>query len=500
MFYTLAQLRGIEQRALALGLPLMQRAGQAAADFAAARIDPAAPVTVLAGPGNNGGDALVAATALRRYGHPVELVMPAGPDGLPADAAQAYRNWRAAGGVERATLPDAPAALLVDGLFGLGLNRPLPDHWQALIHAANAQGAPILALDVPSGIAADRGTALGEPIRADWTLNFIGTARGLVTGAAVDACGEIHLATLDLPDALRPPGEVGDTAELMRAMRLERPRDSHKGRFGSVAVLGGAAGMAGAALLAGRAALHAGAGKVYAGLLDPAAPRVDFGRPELMLRTADAALLDAADVLVVGPGLGREAAARDLLVATLAQDKPLLLDADALNLLALEPALFGALQGRHAATVLTPHPTEAARLLCCNTATVQADRYGAAARLAETTGATVVLKGAGTLLAEAGGDGTDRPPTGRSAVNRSGGAALANAGQGDVLGGIVGALLAQGLDGWQAAAAAVRVHGLASDRLVARDGRLATLAGEVAEEAGRVLGAWAAGRLDDALI
>jgi hydroxyethylthiazole kinase-like uncharacterized protein yjeF len=475
-FYTVAKLRQAEQCGLAQHLPLMQRAGAAAADFVAAQTR--GPVLALVGPGNNGGDALVAATLLRQRGVAVQVVMPAGADSLPPDATAAWHAWSAEGGTALTVLPSEPAAFLIDGLFGIGLNRPLTADWQALIDQANALQLPTLALDVPSGIAADTGAALGRLIRADWTLAFIGASRGLVTGAACDATGALQLATLDLPATCYPPAAVTDCAAIAQATRLHRPADSHKGKFGTVVIVGGAPGMAGAALLAGHAALQAGAGKVYAGMLDPDGPRVDMGRPELMCRTATPSLLQQATVVVIGPGLGHAADAATLLADALTLTCPLLLDADALNLIAEQAPLRQALVARQAATVITPHPSEAARLLHLTTTAVQADRYQAARQLAATLGVVAVLKGAGTLV----DDGT------QCTVNRSGSAALANAGQGDVLSGLIGGLLGQGLDGWQAANLAVHVHGAASDALVAADGRLVTLANDVASAAGRLLG------------
>lgn len=478
MFYPLAQLRQIEQQALSLGLPLMARAGQAAADFISARFGCGAAVLVLAGPGNNGGDALVAARLLRQRGHRVDLLLAADPRALPADAAAALADWLAAGGQVQQSLPAGPHHLAIDGLFGIGLNRPLAPSWHDLIHAVNARQLPLLALDVPSGVLADSGAVPGPALRARWTLSFIGTARGLVTGAACNQVGERHLADLALPLSLRPAGELADGGALARSLRLARPADSHKGRFGTVAIIGAAAGMAGAGLLAGRAALHAGAGKVLLGQLDPDGPRVDPLRPELMLRGYEASLLVQADVLAVGPGLGQSDAAHAAVAAALASARPLLLDADALNLLAGDPALATSAAQRQLPTVLTPHPSEAARLLGCSTAAIQAQRFDAATALAQRFAATVVLKGAGSLVAEHA----------RSAIHTGGSAAMANAGQGDVLSGLIAALLAQGLDGWQAANLGVWAQAEASAHWLARDGRLVTLADELAQAIGPVLG------------
>ncbi|GAB3243589.1 carbohydrate kinase family protein [Chitinimonas naiadis] len=473
MYYSVEQLRQLENQHLAQGLPLMQRAGTAAADFVSARFGVAAHVLVLAGPGNNGGDALVAGTLLRLRGYRVSLLLKADPARLPADAAAAYQDWRAAGGIELAELPATDSTVIIDGLFGIGLNRPLDSTWQPLLAAVNGMDKPVLALDVPSGIVADTGAILGGAVRARWTLSFIGRARGLATGAAADHVGESHLASLGV---VAPASGIRTTQHHAASIRLLREADSHKGRFGTVAIIGGASGMAGAALLAGRAALHAGAGKVLLGLMDPAAPSVDPAQPELMLGPATPERLEAADILVVGPGLGM--AASPLLQWALASNKPVVLDADALNLIATDHGLRQQLAQRSATSVLTPHPSEAARLLACDTAAIQADRYGAARQLATQSRAIVILKGAGTLV----DDGM------QTAVNPSGSAALANAGQGDVLSGLLGGLLAQGLDGWQAGNLAVWVHGCASDELVARDGRLVTPASEVLLAAGRLLG------------
>lgn len=478
MYYTLTQLRDIEARGISEGLPLMQRAGMAAAHFIATRFGHGAHILALVGPGNNGGDALVAATRLREKGYAVSVVMPAAADKLPPDATQALQAWRAAGGGESATLPAQPCTVIIDGLFGIGLNRPLSEEWQALINSVNALGKPILALDVPSGINADSGAAMGAAIAARWTLSFIGQARGLFTGDACDAAGEMHLSSLGLTDALLPAGVVASTAIIAQATPLRRPNNSHKGRFGTLAIIGGASGMVGAALLAGRAALHAGAGKVQLALLDEQGPRIDFVQPELMLRTFTPEWIATASAVVLGPGLGLGKSAAKVMDATLDVAAPLLLDADALNLLATNADFARRVGERKHPSVLTPHPSEAARLLGVGTSSIQSQRFVAAEKLATRFNACVVLKGAGSLVAS---------PT-QMAINRTGSAALANAGQGDVLSGLIGAPLAQGLGGWEAANLGVYVHGLASDRLLARHGGLVTLADTVAVEAGRILG------------
>ncbi|TDR81597.1 NAD(P)H-hydrate dehydratase [Paludibacterium purpuratum] len=455
--YSQAALRALEQRADALGVDLMARAGQAAADWIAARWATGARILLAAGPGNNGGDALVVADLLARGGFRVDVLQPRAPQ-TPA-ARQALARWQAAGGTVRTMLaPHEPRPdLLVDGLFGIGISRPFDNDWCALIHQLNALGAPVLALDVPTGLDAWRGTALNAVLRADATLTFLCHKPGLFTGEGPDLAGQVQLDTLQHPGwaGEAPEGAVYHPAGLDK---LSRAHNSHKGSYGCVGIVGGSEGMLGAALLAGRAALAGGAGKVLIAALDPRLP-VDPQAPALMIRAADA--LPICDVLALGPGMGREGAAQALLDAAIDQPLPLVLDADALNLLAAEPSWQTRIAERRAPTVLTPHPAEAARLLACHTAEIQADRLEAARRLAERLNAVTVLKGAGSLIV-----GPDR----YYHVNRSGGPALASAGQGDVLSGLIAALLAQHMEPFAAASLAVHVHGLAGDAYTASHG------------------------------
>ncbi|KZE31707.1 bifunctional ADP-dependent NAD(P)H-hydrate dehydratase/NAD(P)H-hydrate epimerase [Crenobacter luteus] len=449
-FHTLATLRAIEARAEAAGVDLMARAARASADWLIAK--GARRVLVAAGPGNNGGDALWAACLLDDAGVDVAVwlpMQPAGPTGRAALAALAERGVGVARGAD---MPRGACDWIVDGLFGIGLARPLAAPWDGVVAALNAHGAPILALDTPSGLDAMTGRATGPVVRAAATLTFLAPKVGLVSGAGVDLAGDVTLAALDVPSDWWPAPAGGLTAP--RPGVLARPRDSHKGRFGAVCVVGGASGMLGAALLAGRAALAAGAGKVHVCPIDARLP-VDPFAPELMIHELDdEARLPACDVLALGPGLGLGGAARALIDALIGVDKPLLLDADALNLVAADAGLGQRLAARVLPTVLTPHPREAARLLACDTAAVQADRVAAAQTLAERYRAVVVLKGAGSVIAAPGAP---------FLVNGTGGPALAVAGQGDVLSGAIAALLAQGLAARDAAALAVHAHGTAGD-------------------------------------
>ena len=481
-------LRALEQGAAA-GLPpgtLMTRAGQAAAEWAT-RIgsDRPGPIWVLAGPGNNGGDALVTAAGLRRHGHQVELALLADPSHYQGDAAAAWQRWQ---GPVRHNLDGIEhAAMIIDGLYGIGLNRPLPTRAAAWVDRVNqhreASGrqphpCPVLALDVPSGLQADTGALAGaQAIRATHTITFLADKPGLHTLDGPDHAGTVEVASLgvSIPDG---PGLLNHP-DLFAPAARPRPRNTHKGLYGNCAVLGGQHGMVGAALLAGRAALHAGAGRVTLQLLASDAPLVDPVQPELMLRRqGDDSPIDA---LVAGPGLGTDPDARAALGRALPREAPLVLDADALNLIATDPALALGLRARAEATILTPHPLEAARLLHTDVGTVQSDRIAAALALAQAHGACVILKGAGSVIAT---------PDGRWVINPTGNAGLSTAGTGDVLAGLLGALLAQGWSARAAALGATWLHGHAADQLVqAGIGPIGMVAGELIPALRRALNA-----------
>lgn len=467
--YSVAQIRAIERLA-AGGLPpgtLMERAGRAAAAVALDLlpfVTPQANVLVLAGPGNNGGDAFEVAAHLAHAGAQVSVVhLPATHAG-ESERERAFERARGSA----ARFVELPAQevgqggwhLVVDGLFGIGLQRPIGGMAGALVDAVNGLRCAVLALDVPSGLDAESGQVVGpdgRAVRATHTVTFIGDKPGLHTGDGRDHAGSVIIAGLELEPVLYPPPtmHLNDPAFFGREAR-PRQQNSHKGSYGSVFVLGGAPGMAGAPVLAGRAALHAGAGRVhlcFAG--EPLA--VDAGQPELMCRSARDVDF-AVGVTVAGPGLGTGAQAAGLLALAVAAAQPMVLDADALNLLAGDTALREAVARRTVPTVATPHPLEAARLLGATIGAVQADRLAAARTLAAQLQAFVVLKGSGTVIAA---------PDGRLAINPTGNAGLATAGTGDVLAGVAGALLAQGWPGWEAALAAVWLHGIAADMLVA---------------------------------
>jgi hydroxyethylthiazole kinase-like uncharacterized protein yjeF len=452
----------VEKRFAAV--PMMERAGEAAAKVAHEMLHRSGPVVVLAGPGNNGGDAFVLARWLRSWFHDLLVVFVGDERKLPPDAAAAHAAYVAAGGTTVAKLPERPAALVVDGLFGIGFTRPLAREYAALVQWTNAQSAPVLSLDIPTGLHADTGIGTAPMVCATATATFIALKPGLVTAQGPDVCGDVSVHDLGLAaeDGAPAPGHALEWRTLGSQLPeplLRRARSVHKGTFGTLAMIGGASGMVGALLLAGRGALRAGAGKIWLGFLAGDHPAVDAAMPELMLRNASDVIEADATARVLGCGLGTSDEARALLLRAIATDAPLVLDADALNLLARDPAARGAVRARDAATLVTPHPAEAGRLLDVDVAGVQRDRIAAALSVSRELRAHVVLKGVGSVLAH---------PDGSWDINRSGNPALASAGSGDVLAGIVGALVAQGVDAKTALRLAVCVHGAAADALLER--------------------------------
>ncbi|MBQ0930877.1 NAD(P)H-hydrate dehydratase [Ideonella alba] len=462
----LAASRAIEAQACARAgdFTLMLRAGTDAARLALARWPHARRVWVACGPGNNGGDGLVMARCLHQLGRQVTVTHLSGRGTVPADAQRALAQAVQAG----VTFGDAPAPgavdLAVDALLGLGQDRPPGEAVLALIDALHACQAPILALDLPTGLAADSGQTLGEHgVRASATLSLLTLKPGLFTADGRDHAGEIWWSTLGATlDGAAPDALLLGADE---ARRLPpRPHAGHKGAFGDLWVLGGAAGMQGAAVLAAHAALAAGAGRVYLATLADTAVHALPGAPAALMHRDTHALRQperlAAATVVAGCGGGGDMGAE--LPAPIRHAARLVLDADALNAVAAEPALATALVARgHAArpTVLTPHPLEAARLLDSSTRAVQADRLAAARALARRFGAVVVLKGSGSVIAT---------PEGPPWINATGNARLASAGTGDVLAGWLGGRWAALGDATDAAARAAREavwrHGLAADR------------------------------------
>ena len=479
--YSVAQIRDIERAALAAVPPytLMQRAGRATAALALQLLHAATPVPrvlVVAGPGNNGGDALEAAATLAEQGIHVEVLLVADATRYSGDAAQAYQQAMdsAASFTSFDALESAEAApfhLAIDGLFGIGLARAPDGEHRRAIAWMNRLRCPLLAIDVPSGLDADSGALVGDvAVRATHTITFLGNKRGLHTAHGRDCAGRVQVDYLGTDPALYddPPVTLNHPGLFRRHART-RPHASHKGSFGDLTVIGGAAGMGGAVVLAARMGAMAGAGRVFAAFAG-SVPALDPVHPELMCRDAHQVALDHG-AIVVGPGLGMSRDANDLLSRALASRQPLVIDADGLNLLADEGPLQHKLVAREAPTILTPHPLEAARLLGTDAAHVQQDRVGVAAQLAQRYHAVVVLKGSGSVIARADW---------QLVINGSGNPALATAGSGDVLAGLCGALLAQQWPAWEAALAAVWLHGVAADDMVAAGlGPVGVTAGEL---------------------
>jgi NAD(P)H-hydrate epimerase len=459
------------------GYELMTRAAEAVCAAATARWPDARRWVVICGAGNNGGDGYVIARLARQRGRDVRVCSLVDPSQLAGDAATAWRDFATAGGVPQPFGPGllADADLIIDALLGTGLARPVTGEFRAAIDAINAAGRPVVAVDIPSGLDASTGHPAGVAVRADLTVTFVGRKLGLYLGDGPDYTGPLQFADLGVPPEVvdragfrgQAPLRLFTTEELPRLLP-RRAATAHKGRFGHVLVVGGNTGMSGAVRLAGEAALRSGAGLVSVATRPPHAALLPLVRPELMCHGISAPdelapSLARATVVALGPGLGQDDWARGLLAAVLATPLPLVLDADALNLLAGSGV-------RRADWILTPHPGEAGRLLGCSSSDVQRDRPAALKALLEQYGGTVVLKGCGTLVGEAG----QRPW-----LVARGNPGMATAGMGDVLTGVIAGLVAQaGTPGADIAAAAAFVHGAAGDA-AARAGQRGMVASDV---------------------
>lgn len=453
--YSVIQTRQLEQSA-AQRLPahaLMERAGLAVAKLALALAPHAQKIWIACGPGNNGGDGLEAAQHLLRWGKQPIVSWLGLPEHAPADTLSSYQAL-AQQGVSVCNEAPTQVDLGIDALLGIGgrLREPT-DKLALFMNCLNDRAAQVLSVDVPSGLDADTGSVSNLHVRADHTLSLLTLKPGLFTANGRDAAGTVWYDPLSVhPDE---HGQGIPAAQLLaRAPTRARAHASHKGSYGDVAIVGGAAGMVGAALLSARAALHTGAGRVFVGLLDQSAMAVDPVQPEIMFRAVEALPLGKlVTVFGCGGGLIDESCLKRVISA----ESPVVIDADAINMISSEPrfqALLAQRAARAAATVLTPHPLEAARLLGLSTAQVQANRLETAQALSQRYACTVALKGSGTIVAS---------PDCISGVNPTGCAALATAGTGDVLAGMIGAGLAQGLGAFEATCQAVYRHGELAD-------------------------------------
>lgn len=480
--YTAGQVRELDRLAIASGIAgfdLMQRAGLAAFEILQRRWPDCSSIEIFCGGGNNGGDGYVIAALAAEHGLALKVWALSDPQRLKGDAALAWQ-WSQRAGVDvQSWAGEAPDvnAVIVDAMLGTGLRGDVRPQYAASVKTINRSGRPVLAIDIPSGLCSDSGRKLGDAICADVTISFIGLKRGLFTLDGVECSGELVFANLAVPRdvyrqlARQPLVRRLELGVLLRQWPARR-RNAHKGLFGHVLVVGGDYGMAGAALLAATAAARSGAGLISCATRPEHVAAFVAARPELMVHGINSAtdilpLLAKATVVVIGPGLGQEAWAYELLKVVLASDKALVIDADALNMVAAEPELLHSHRGPR---ILTPHPGEAARLLACTTAALQLDRFASALALRDKFAAVVLLKGAGTVIAS---------PEGLY-LNSTGNPGMASGGMGDVLAGLIGALMAQGLAPELASCLGASVHGAAAD-CAAQAGPRGLLASDVIE-------------------
>ncbi len=478
--YSSAQVRALDARAIRdLGVPgytLMKRAGESALRFLRTRWPTCHRIAIVCGGGNNGGDGYVLARFAQAAGLTVTALAAVPPESLKGDARQAYGDLAASGGqilpFDGDRLRDGE--VIVDALLGTGLHGGVRADTAGVIAAINAAARPVFALDVPSGLDSDTGEPLGVAVRADCTVTFVALKTGLCIGNGPEHAGAIFFDDLEVPipsaPQFAPRLERIVEAEIAAALP-RRARAAHKGDFGRVLIVGGGVGMPGAVRLAGEAALRVGAGLVTVAVAPDNVVAIAAGRPELIcLSLSDPSVLlgaiERADVVAVGPGLGRSEWAVRILEEVLRCEKPLVVDADALNLIAEQGPR------RRDNWILTPHPGEAARLLGMRTGEIQHDRLAALERLVERFGGVVVLKGAGTLVGSRG-----RIP----GLCERGNPGMASAGMGDVLTGATAGVLSQCGDPWVAARVAVLAHAMSGD-VVARGGERGLLAGDVARE------------------
>jgi ADP-dependent NAD(P)H-hydrate dehydratase / NAD(P)H-hydrate epimerase len=471
--HTADQVRALDRHAIDdLQIPsytLMTRAGEAALGALRSCWPSAQRIAVVCGPGNNGGDGYVLARLAREQRLEVVAIGLHEPARLQGDARRAHDDFLAAGGTVRAWHANCLRGtdVVVDAIFGVGLSRAVAGVAAEAIAAINGSDAHVLALDIPSGLHADTGEILGDAVRAERTVTFIGLKLGFYLGEGPNCVGIVMFDALELPPQALAQVEAAALRideEAIAALLPPRRRTAHKGQQGNVLVIGGNIGMPGAARMTGEAALRAGAGLVTIATRHENVAAIVGARPELMCRGITSAdelttLISRADVVALGPGLGQDEWAQTMFRTALANDRRAVIDADALNLLAQSPCT-------KAHWILTPHPGEAARLLGKTAAEVQRDRLGAAREIAARYGGTVVLKGAGTLVVS---------DEGLPAICDRGNPGMASPGMGDVLTGVIAGIAAQSADLTAAARVGVLVHALAGD-MAARRGERGLLA------------------------
>lgn len=483
--YRAAQVRELDRLAIEQfsipSLQLMERAGSFAFDLLRRTWPHRKSITVLCGGGNNGGDGYVVARLAHEAGFTVRLLPMVDEARLQGDA---LTNAKACEKLDINVISsldiDTDHGVIVDALLGTGLDRQVEGRWAECIAQVNSMRTPVLAIDIPSGLNADSGAAMGCVVRADATATFIGLKQGLFTGDGPGCCGEIHFDSLDVPAKLY-------ASQILTARRLDWKREktllrplmptAHKGNQGHLLIVGGDQGTVGATRLAAEAALRSGAGLVSVATREASCASIIAGRPEIMAQPIEdpqalRGLLKRADAIVVGPGLGQQKWGQSLFDSLCETELPVLIDADGLNLLAKQP-------DRNEKRILTPHPGEAARLLDCSTAEIASDRIAAAEEIQKRYGGVIVLKGAGSVICYGSGR--------RPAICSEGNPGMATAGMGDLLSGVIGSLLVQGYDMASAAEIGVCLHAVAGD-LVARDGMRGMIASDLLPKLRSLLG------------
>ncbi len=471
--YTAAQVRELDRLAIGAGTPgivLMKRAGSAVFDQVRSRWPACDRLLVFCGAGNNAGDGYIVAKLALERGYRVTVLSLVDDQRLRGDALTAYREYRQAGGecsaFQAQRLPES--CVIVDALLGTGLDRtrPVGGAFEQAIAAINTSGSRVVAVDIPSGLHADSGQVLGRAVKADCTVTFIALKQGLFTGDAAEFCGDIVFDDLAVPADIA--AQLQPNAHLVSKPRMpRRQRNAHKGHYGHVLLVGGDCGFSGAIRLAAEAALRAGAGLVSVATRAAHAQTLNCGRPEIMSHAVEnaaqlAVLLQRANVVVIGPGLGQSTWARSMFAVVIEAALPCVIDADGLNLLAQSPQ-------RRDDWIVTPHPGEAARLLQSTTRDIAADRFAAVCRLQQCYGGVALLKGAGSLIKDEH----------RLYVSTTGNPGMASGGMGDLLAGVIGALLAQGMEPSAATQLAAYAHGEAADAAVLGDGERGLLASDL---------------------
>ncbi len=454
------------------GLTLMESAGTASYQLLRKKWPDAQDITILCGTGNNGGDGFVVARLALQDGIAVRVLQLGSPDKLSGDAKTNAEGFMAMGGevIPYESVPEQ-TEVIVDGVFGTGLERDVTGTWAEALSAINDHWAPVLALDVPSGLHSDSGKVLGVAVKADATISFIGLKQGLFTGDGPEQCGELHFDDLDVPSGIyskQNPSASIVSWDTLSGHLTPRSRTAHKGSFGHLLVIGGAPGFSGAVRMAAEAAARCGTGLVSVATSPEHAAQLNMVRPELMCHGVERpsqlrALLKQADVVAIGPGLGTSKWSVQMLASVLECRQPLVLDADALNLLAYEPM-------QRDNWILTPHPGEAARLLNSSVLEVQSDRFQSVRKLQLKFGGVAVLKGAGTLVQAGQERATD--------LCTDGNPGMATGGMGDVLTGVIASLLAQGYAPELAASMGVCLHAKAAD-IEAKKGESGLLASDL---------------------